>query len=351
MPRSPLPVAVCAPADRCDRKQIVRCGPPACSRTASRESHPSPRTAPRPAETRASPEYPDNSNGSARKSTDPSSRAAPESLLPPRSPARRPLPTSSARRALPPTPSAGCSSVHRQPRDLHPRSLLFPPQFSFQIKPPRLAAPQFPARSFRNGLRRQQLDHIRRHAHRLIHGPRNLTFDPFRRGHIAQLGCYQQPFSARTFIRRAKRHYASRPHSRHASRNFFHLVRIKIAPRLDDYVFRAPCNVNLAFAPIRPIARIDPVAIAQQFARRVGITVISPRSRRTAKPQPSFLPLTQIDAVRIHNPHFHRRHRLPRVYKFQCRRLRARNLHRSPLRFKLRALNSVHFVSRAQPRH
>src|SRR5580658_5395297 len=110
MPRSLLPLAVCAPADRCDRTQIVRCGPPACSRTASRESHPSPRTAPRPAETRASPEYPDNSNGSARKSTDPSSRAAPESLLPPRSPARRPLPTSSARRAAPGPPrAAGCA--------------------------------------------------------------------------------------------------------------------------------------------------------------------------------------------------------------------------------------------------
>src|SRR5579863_4533468 len=93
---------------------------------ASREFRPWLQIARRQEETPASPEYPDNSNGSARKSTDPSSLSAPESPLPRWSLARRPPPAFGARRYAPGSPrDAGCACV--PPRSIVESELLRKP--------------------------------------------------------------------------------------------------------------------------------------------------------------------------------------------------------------------------------
>ena len=164
-----------------------------------------------------------------------------------------------------------------QPRHLHPRRR--PPN----SEPPRKIellggiAPQLAARSLGNGAGRNQLHQVGRQAQRSRNFLMNRCDDFLlpRGTALIRFGDHHEPLGPRLRVGGTERHHASLPHTFDASRQLFHLVRIQVAPRLDDDVLGAAGDVILAVHAVRAIARIEPAFRAHHRASGFRVAVVT----------------------------------------------------------------------------
>ncbi len=116
-----------------------------------------------------------------------------------------------------------------------------------------------------------------------------------------------QPFGAGCGICRSERDHAALAHARNARHAVFDFVRVQIVSRMNDDVFHAAGNVNLAIGAVRAVAGVDPArgcTLRKQRRRSRFVPVITLRGGRSAKPQLSFHAVPGILPLLIRDAHF-----------------------------------------------
>src|SRR6185437_16965811 len=131
------------------------------------------------------------------------------------------------------------------------------------------------ARRFWNGMHGENFHDVRREAQRIADLLRDFLRDAVALSEVARFRRDDQSLSAAGFIGRAEGNHASAANAVDAPGDFFDFLRMKIATALDDYVFGASSDVELAFGDVRKVARIEPAVCAYQFASGFGIPVIA----------------------------------------------------------------------------
>ena len=128
-------------------------------------------------------------------------------------------------------------------------------------------------------MRPRQHDVIRRHSKNGINTRGDPGFDspPFLGPGGASLGHHHQPLGPCTAIDRAEGGDAAPAHSGNVCRCGLHLLRDNVAAGLDDDVFGAAGDVQLAAGRVGKVARVHPAALGHDGGCGFRVPVVAAR--------------------------------------------------------------------------